>query len=105
MPTPIEVLNHKITLAIGVITLVGMGLAVMDSRHASASDLQGLTQMILDDRIEDLEYKIEDVEDAIARIMREPTVDRAPWTDQELHDLENLKERYLRKLNRLLGDN
>ena len=102
MTSTIEILNHRITLAIGVIALVGLGLGFMDSRHASAADMQQLTEMILDDRIEELEYKIEDIEAQISHIMSAPKEDWPDWAPQQLLDLENKRERYLRKLERLI---
>jgi hypothetical protein len=83
----IEVLNHRITLALGVIMLVGMGLGFMDSRHASAMDVQKLTEMIEEDRIEELEYKIEDVEAAKVRILSVPEDKRTTWSDQQLIEM------------------
>ena len=102
MATAIEMLNHRITLVLGTLALVGMGLGFMDSRHASASDVQELTQMIWDERIEDLEYKIEETERRQHMIRRVPVEERPPWSNEELLELDNKKERYLRKMNRLL---
>ena len=102
MATAIEMLNHRITLVLGTLALVGLGLGFMDSRHASASDVQELTQMIWDERIEDLEYKIEEVELKKRMLMRTLPEDRPPWSNEELLELDNKKERYLRKMDRLL---
>jgi hypothetical protein len=101
MASAIEVLTHRLTALAIMLSLVGGALAAMDSRHASAMDVQQLTEMIQDDRIEELEYKIEDTEDQINRIQSVPEEDRYDGEDQYLHDLENKKERYIRKLERL----
>lgn len=102
MSTTIEILNHRLTAAMAVLAIVGAGLAFMDSRHASAMDVQQLTDMIYDDRIEELEYKIEDIEAMIRRISMVPIAERTIWASQELINLNNKKARYIRKLERLL---
>lgn len=87
-----------ITLAVA---LMGGGLAFLDSRHASAMDVQQLTEMIHDDRVEELEYKIEDIEAVRRRILLVPLVERNDWEAQELINLKNKKDRYIRKLERI----
>ena len=104
MASALEVMNHRITLLVGTLAIIGSGLAFMDRRHASASDVQDLTQMIWDERIEDLEYKIEELERRQANIRRVPEEDRPDWALQELLELDNQKERYIRKMDRLLGE-
>ena len=96
-------MSHRVTLALGVIAFIGMGIAFLDGRHASAGDVTSLTKMIQEDRIEDLEFRIAETERDIRRILLTPEARRSDWQIQALNDLENLKERYLRKLERLLG--
>ena len=100
----IEVLNHRLTLVLSVIALVGAGLAFMDSRHASASDVQEVVNQLHESRIEDHEYKIEESERRIKRILQIPEADRDRWDLQDLQDAMDRKERYLRKLDRILGE-
>ena len=115
MASPIEILNHRLTLAIGVITLIGFGLAFMDSRHASASDIlevreeiydvgksiQSIANSISDAQIDELEFELTDLDRRAARINRIPEAERTEWNRLDLEDLDMLKERYLRKLKRL----
>jgi hypothetical protein len=104
MTNAMEVLNHRLTALSITLMLVGGALAFMDSRHASAMDVQQLTQMIEEDRIEQLEYKIEDVEDQINRVLAVPEEERSEGIEQYLHDLTNKKERYIRNLERLINE-
>jgi hypothetical protein len=108
MPTTLEIINHRITLMLGTLALVGIGLGFMDARHASASDVQAvanivqkLAETIQGDRIGELEYKIEDIESQISRAESLPVATRP---EQHIKDLRNKKARYIRKLDRLLGD-
>ena len=103
--TAITILNSKITLAFGIATLVGMLFAFGDHRWASAEDVNQLTAMISEDRIEELEFKIEDIEDQSIRLLAIPDEDIEPRDVQEMESLSNRKARYIRKLQRLLGVN
>jgi len=105
MATALEIMNHRVTLAVGVLVLVGAGLGFMDARHASAEDVKQLTLMIAEDRIEELEFKIEDIEDKSIRLLAIQAEDIEPRDVQEMESLANRKARYIRKLNRLLGVN
>ena len=99
-----EMLNSRLSLALMILALVSAGLAFMDSRHASASDVHDLTEMIYETRIDDLEYKIEEVERRIARVLLIPEEEQTRYDANELDDLFNQKERYIRKMDRLLGE-
>jgi len=108
MTTPIEILNHRLTLAIAVITIGGIGLGVMDSRHAAASDVSNLSESvqaiadsIRNGQIDELEFKISESERRAARITRQPIDERTNWDIQDLEDANIQKERYIRKLERL----
>ena len=87
----------------GVISIGGL-LALLDNRYAAAMDVQILTETIVESRIEELEFKIEDIED---RQLRRNLIDPnqlEDWEIQEMLDMENKKERYIRKLERLQDD-
>ena len=101
MNATIEVLNHRITLALGVIALVGIGLGFMDSRHASASDVKDIADAIKADQIDRLEFEISEAERRAKRITRVPVDQRTVLDTQDLEDAMIQKERYLRKLERL----
>lgn len=101
MPSPVEILNHRLTALISVLVLVGMGLAFMDSRHASAMDVQQISDFLYESRIDDLEYKIQECERRIRRILLIPEEERDLWDATQLDDELNKKEHYLRKLKRL----
>ncbi|HUW46680.1 MAG TPA: hypothetical protein VMW50_12900 [Dehalococcoidia bacterium] len=97
-------MNHRLTALISVLALVGMALAFMDSRHASAMDVHNLSEMILADRIHRLEYQISEEEDEIVDIL---SIDVEDQTRQDLRDLNRArdrKEELLRRLERLVKD-
>ena len=85
----------------GVISIGGL-LTLLDTRYAAATDVSVLTEMIIEDRIEELEFKIEDLEDRMLRRKGVPDGELESWEIQEMLDLENKKERYIRKLDRLM---
>jgi hypothetical protein len=108
VPAPMEVLNHRLTALIAVLTIGAIGLAAMDSRHASASDVKVVADMvhqlvstIRESDIAQVEYKIEDIEDQIGRAESVSEAARPNGTGQHIKDLKNKKERYIRKLERL----
>ena len=105
MATAIEVLNHRLSLAMMVLALVGSALAFMDTRHASAMDVKGLSAAIYDDRIQRLEYQIAEQEDEIVDIL---SIEVDDQTRQDLRDLNRArdrKEELLRRLDRLRDEN
>ena len=108
MASTMEILGHRLTALIAVITLGGFAVAVLDTRHASASDVRVVADMvhqlvktIQKSDIAQLEYKIEDTEDQINRAESVPAAIRPSDTGQYIQDLENKKARYIRKLERL----
>ena len=96
-----EILNHRLTSAVMILTLGAVGLGYMDTRHASASDVQELARIIQSDRIERSEYIIEDLERRHQNITK--TADLNDQQRQEVVQIELLKDRELRKLDRMLG--
>jgi len=101
MTTPIEVLNHRLTFAIGMIALFGAGMTFLDTRHASASDVQEIVEAIKLDQLDRLEFEISESERRAGRITRIPEGQRTNWNKQDLEDAIIQKQRYLRRLERL----
>ena len=87
----------------GIISIGGL-LTLLDNRYASAMDVQSLTDTIIESRIEELEFKIEDLEDRMLRKSFISEDELEPWEKQELIDLENKKERYIRRMERLTSE-
>ena len=97
-----EILNHRLTSVVLILTLGGFGLGYMDTRHASATDVQDLVKVIQSDRIERAEYIIEDLERRSQNIERTPLASRSAQQSQELVEIELVKARQLRKMDRML---
>ena len=105
MTTPLEVLNHRLTLVIGIFALFGILIGYAGKPpYASASDVHDLTSMIYENRVDELEYKIDEIERRMANLKLMAETDRPEWVKNELRQLSNRKERYIRKLDRLLGE-
>ena len=112
MPSAMEVVSHRVTLTVMLVGLLGTAMAFLDSRHsvaahthdllASAADVQELSRVIQEERIEEIEFKIEDAERRIARMHAIPDSDLTPWMIQELEHAINERERCLRKLQRII---
>lgn len=92
------------TITLGGAVSAAALFGLLDQRYAMATDVQALTTVIQEDRIDELEYKIEEAERQEANIMRVPLDERPEWVDQELLQIKNRKDRYIRKLDRLLGE-
>ncbi len=99
--TTIDILKSKITLTLGVATLIGMLFAFGDSRWAPANDVKELSIMIYDESIGRLEFNISESERRIKRIMLITEEDRTNWEKGEVLDQKASKEMFLRLLNRL----
>jgi hypothetical protein len=84
-----------------LIALVGGGLTFLDLRHASAMDVQQLTKSIESDRLDRLEFQIEEIERYYKRIKAVPVLERSAEQEGILLDLEIRKARSLRKLERI----
>ena len=91
-------------VTVGGVISAGALFGVLDNRYALASDIQDLTSMIYEDRVDELEFKIDEIERREANIRLVPKEQRPEWAKNELLQLENRKERYIRKLDRLLGE-
>lgn len=102
MATTMEVLNHRLTALASILVLGGMGLAFMDTRHASASDMAALTQEIQSDRIDAIEYQIAETERRIKRILLIPAPERSQWDAVTLTEEMDRKEYLLRKLQAIM---
>jgi len=98
-----NVAKHRGTESfITVATLVAV-LTFMDERHATASEVQDLTNAIQSDRIERVEYHIEDAERRIKQIVVVPVAERTPYQVKDLLEAQYNKEMHLRKLKRING--
>ena len=107
MPNVTESLSSGLGLVISFGTIVGMAAAAlvwMDSRHASAGDIDKLAEAIKQSELSRLEYRIEETERRYKRIMRIPEEDRTAFDREEIIDLEGRREYLLRELKRLEED-
>ena len=91
-------------ISVGGLISAGALFGVLDQRYALASDIQDLTSMIYENRVDELEYKIDEIERRMANLKLMAETDRPEWVKNELRQLSNRKERYIRKLDRLLGE-
>ena len=104
MPSVAEKLNSGMGLVISTGTIIAMGASVlfwMDSRHASAGDIDRLTEAIKQSELSRLEYRIEETERRGRRILRIPENERTQFDNDELVDLELKREFLLRELKRI----
>jgi hypothetical protein len=91
----------RVTLVAGLLGIIGGGLAFMDSRHASSSEVQDLVHVIRGEQVNRIEFEIESVERAYKILKSIQVDDRTASQEIDLLDLEAKKERYLRKLDRI----
>ena len=101
MATAIEILSHRMTVFTVALSILIGTLGYLDSRHASASDVQQLTEVIESAEIAQLEYLIEETQRRMKRIKRIPEGERDGWEEEDLIDLESRKEYLLREMDRL----
>ena len=59
----------RLTIATMTLTLIGSGVAWMNSNYASAADVQQLSTAIYNDRVERLEFAIERIERQMKYLM------------------------------------
>ena len=106
MATLTEQLNSRVALVIGGATLIGFlfgSIAWLDSRHASAADIDDLTRLLKQSEISRIEYQIEEIDRRRRRILMIPPVERDRFDNADLEDMEARKEALLRQLERLEG--
>ena len=103
MATAAEILNHKLTTVVLTTTIVGVLLGYMDSRHASAMDVQKLTTAVQSSEVSRIEFQLDDVSRRYKRLIRIPEDERQQWEKEDIVDLEVRKEFLLRQLKRLEG--
>ena len=101
MATAAEIMNHKLTAVVLTATILGGALTFMDSRHASAMNVQNLTLVLQASEVARLEYQLEETERRIRRIKRISEADRKPFENDDLVDLESKKEHLLRQMGRM----
>ena len=89
-----------ITLSMAIF---GAGLAWLDGRHASASDVSRLTESIEKERLSRIEFEIEELERMARGIKRMSVEEQAtPQVQAREQELKARRERYLRKREELL---
>jgi hypothetical protein len=93
----------RLTVIAMTLTLIGGGIAWLDSRHASASDMSQLRQSIEDERLDRIEFEIEDIERQGRALKRLPVEEQntPEGVTREL-DLKARRDRYLRKREKML---
>jgi hypothetical protein len=95
----------RLTIIAITVTLVGGGIAWLDGRHASASDVSQLSVSIDKERLDRIEFEIEELERLARGIKRMSVAEQAsPQTEARMLELESRRDRYLRKREELLMD-
>ena len=93
----------RLTIIAVTMSLIGGGLTWLDSRHASASDVSALSMSIDKERLDRIEFEIEELE-RIYRGIKRMTVEEqsTPDVESRVVELETRRARYLRKREELL---
>ena len=85
--------------------IFGSGIAWLDGRHASASDVTRLTESIEKERLSRIEFEIEELERMARGIKRMSVEEQAtPEVMARESELRARRERYLRKREELLQE-
>ena len=84
------------TLA-GVVVLLPL-LTLYDSTLVHSSDFEALRKVVLENRTDRLEEKVEELENDIALLESRPSLEQ--YEKQALIKMKNRREKYLRKLDR-----
>ena len=91
-----------ITLSMAIF---GAGIAWLDGRHASASDVTRLTESIEKERLSRIEFEIEEIERSARGIKRMSAEEQAsPEMMARELELKARRDRYLRKREELLQE-
>lgn len=97
-----ELVTRLTVVSLSISILVAVG-AWVDSKYASAADVQALSDTIQDDRVERMEFMIERAERRMKYLKSIPEPALTEYQKQELMELEHEKEFLLRKLKRIEG--
>jgi hypothetical protein len=93
----------RLTIIAITCTLVGGGIAWLDGRHASASDVSQLSLSIDKERLSRIEFEIEELERTVRGIKRTSMENQElPHVQARLQELKSRRDRYLRKREELL---
>ena len=85
--------------------IFGGGIAWLDGRHASASDVSRLTESIEKERLSRIEFEIEEIERLVRAIIRmTPERQATPEIQARVQELKSRGDRYLRKREELLQE-
>jgi hypothetical protein len=100
-----NLLVTRLTIIAITATLIGGGLTWLDSRHASAGDVQQLTKSIERERLDRIEFEIAELERLVRGIKRMSTTEQAsPGVEARLLELQSRRARYLRRREELLQE-
>ena len=93
----------RLTAVSLAMVIFGTGLAWLDGRHASASDVSQLSMSIDKERLDRIEFEIEELERMGRGIKRMTANEQAsPEVQTRLLELSSRRDRYLRKREELL---
>jgi hypothetical protein len=93
----------RLTIIAITASLIGGGIAWLDGRHASASDVSQLSLSIDKERLDRIEFEIEELERTFRGIKRTSTENQeTPAVQTRLLELNARRDRYLRKREELL---
>ena len=94
-------MGQKAAATLSIIALVGILVGVMDTRHASAGDVEQLYDVVVDGQIADMEFRLAEVEIQIAILDARETLTEIERVT--LSTLRSRRERYLRQLDSILA--
>jgi len=94
MPMTTATISKGLAAAVASLSL----LAAYDSTLVHASDFKALKTIVMENRTDRLEEKIEELENDIAILESMPVL--KPFEKQSLLKAKNRREKYLRKLER-----
>jgi hypothetical protein len=93
----------RLTIIAITASLIGGGIAWLDGRHASASDVSQLSISIDKERLSRIEFEIEELERSVRAIKRtSPNNQSSSEVQARLSELDARRDRYLRKREELL---
>ena len=97
-------LNEAVGVITGTIVIFGAIIAYAKSEFASAAEFEAIVQAVQMDRIERTEDRISDKEITIRRIELIPAEQRTDWERTELMSSKDERQKLLRRLERLEGE-
>jgi hypothetical protein len=93
----------RLTVIALTITVMGTGIAWLDARHASSSEVYELKSSIDRERLERIEFEIEELEREARRLKSRPAEELdTPEIRARMLELQSRRDRYLRKREELI---